>query len=100
MFKTKLPPLEQLRQSCGMVALPDEIETIGTGEYGQPIRKQITRATIDDIAFTILAVDEESSAVFRRLDALRRLHEQARRAGGLGAELAVEAALRNQEGGR
>jgi len=99
MFKTK-PILDRLREAYGLAALPDAIDTTYLGEFGQPIRKPIAQATIDDIAFAIQALEDDSSVAYRRLSALRQLHERARRAGGLGAELAVEAALRNQEGGR
>jgi len=42
----------------------------------------------------------ESTAIYKRLDALRQLHDRARRAGGLGADLAIESAMRIEEGGR
>jgi hypothetical protein len=100
MFKPKPPPLGQLRQSYGMASLPDSIKTDAIGEYGHPISKPIGQATIDDIAFAIQSLSTESTALFRRLDALRQLHDRARRAGGLGSERAVEAALRIAEGGR
>jgi hypothetical protein len=99
MFKTK-PMLDRLRETHGTAALPDSIDTTFLGEFGQPIHKPIAQASIDDIAFAIQALEDDSSVAYRRLSALRQLHERARRAGGLGAELAVEAALRNQEGGR
>lgn len=100
MFKTKPPPLDKLRETFGMAALPDAIDTSYLGEFGQPIRKPMAQATIDDIAFAIQALSTESSEVYRRLDALRQLHDRARRAGGLGAEPAVAAAMRIEDGGR
>lgn len=100
MFKPKPPPLDQLRQSYGMASLPDCIKTDAVGEYGHPISKPIGQATIDDIAFAIQSLSTESTAIFRRLDALRQLHDRARRAGGLGADLAIESAMRVQEGGQ
>ena len=100
MFKPKPPPLDQLRQSYGMVSLPDSIKTDAAGEYDHASSKPIGQATIDDIAFAIQALSGESAALFRRLDALRQLHDRARRAGALGADLAIESAMRIQEGDR
>ena len=100
MFKTKPPPLDQLRQFYGMASLPDCIKTDAVGEYGHAISKPIGQATIDDIAFAIQALSIESTAVYKRHDALRQLHDRARRAGGLGADLAIESAMRIQEGGQ
>lgn len=100
MFKTKPPPLDQLRQSYRLASLPDCIKTNAVGECGHAISKPIGKATIDDIAFTIQALSTESSEIYMRLDALRQLHDRARRAGGLGADLAIESAMRIQEGGR
>ncbi len=97
MFKPKPPPLEQLRQSYGMASLPDCIKTDAVGTYGHPISKPIGQATIDDIAFAIQSLSTESTALFRRLDALRQLHDRARRAGARGADLVVEAAVRFEE---
>ncbi|GGG39267.1 hypothetical protein GCM10010964_28530 [Caldovatus sediminis] len=93
-------PLDRLRQSYGMAALPDSIGTEAFGEFGRPVDKPIAQATVDDVAFAIQALNDESAALYRRLDALRRLHDHARRAGGLGTALAVEAALRSVEAGR
>lgn len=97
-MSTTKPRLEQLRQSSGLAALPDSITTGQPGEFGHTITKPIGQATVDDIAFAIQALNSESSEVFRRLDALRQLHDRSRRAGGLGAELAIDAAMRVEEG--
>ena len=99
-MSTAKPQLDQLRQSFGMAALPDSITTGRSGEFGNTSTKPIGQATVDDIAFAIQALNSESSEVFRRLDALRQLHDRSRRAGGLGAELAVEAAMRVEEDSR
>ncbi|MDI3341596.1 MAG: hypothetical protein QJR03_13820 [Sphaerobacter sp.] len=93
-------PLDRLRQSYGMAALPDSLRIEAFGEFGRPVGKPIAQATIDDVAFAIQALSDESTALYQRLDALRRLHDHARRAGGLGTALAVEAALRGVEVGR
>lgn len=92
--------LDQLRRSYGMTALPDTITTTTLDEFGHAVTKPLTDATVDDIALAIVALNDEASALYVKVDALRRLHDRARRAGGLGSEHAVEAALRIEEGGR
>jgi hypothetical protein len=94
------PPLDQLRRSYGMSALPDHLTTPAIDEFGHAITKPLTDATVDDIALAVVALNDEASALYLKVDALRRLHDRARRAGGLGSERAVEAALRIEEGGR
>lgn len=58
----------------------------------------IEQASIDDIAFAIVAAEEESAAVYRRCSALQRLYKLAREAGGAGADLAVRSALERKPG--
>ena len=64
------------------------------GEFSQPINKAINTATVDDIAFAIQALGDEADALYRRVSALKQLHDRARRAGAVGAEIAVDAAAR------
>lgn len=54
----------------------------------------LDRATVDDVAFAIVAAEQESTAAFRRASALQRLYKLAREAGGAGVDPAVETALR------
>lgn len=53
--------------------------------------KSIEGATLDDIAFALLAAETEFNAVGERLHALRKLYSLARQAGALGADRAVAA---------
>ena len=53
-------------------------------------------ATIDDIAFAIVAANADVSAAIRRCSALERLHCLAREAGAVGTERAVDAALKRE----
>lgn len=100
MFKTTTP-LQRLRESSYSLAeLPDGIRTGELGEYGQPLSKAITCATVDDVAFAIQALGDEADAIYRRNTALKQLHDRARRAGAVGADLAIESALRIPEGSR
>lgn len=50
-------------------------------------------ASIDDIAFAIVAANAEVSAAIQRSSALERLHRLAREAGSVGTDRAVDAAL-------
>lgn len=97
MFKTTTP-LQRLRESSYALAeLPDSIRTGDIGEFGQPIAKALSAATVDDVAFAIQALGDEADAIYRRVTALKHLHDRARRAGALGAEVAVDAAARFEE---
>lgn len=53
-------------------------------------------ATIDDIAFAIVAAEQESMAAYRRSNALQRLYKLAREAGGIGADRAVATAVKRE----
>lgn len=56
----------------------------------------VAEATIDDIAFAIIAAEQESSAAYGRVAALQRLYKLARKAGGIGTDRAVVAALKRE----
>ena len=53
----------------------------------------INKATLDDIAFAIVAADQECSAVIRRSSSLKQLYELGRKAGAIGTDIDVAAAL-------
>ena len=57
----------------------------------------VAEATVDDIAFAIVAVEQESSAAYRRGAALQRLYKLAREAGCIGTERAVAAVLKQED---
>jgi hypothetical protein len=97
MFKTTTP-LQRLRDTYSMKDLPDSIRTGEMGELGHAVVKPLASATVDDIVFATQAIDDEISAIFARTAALKQLHDRARRAGALGADLAVDAALRFEDG--
>jgi len=50
----------------------------------------LEQATIDEVAFAIIAAEQESSAAHRRSSALQRLYKLAREAGGNGTDGAVD----------
>ncbi len=81
-------------------ALDDLPETIAFPQHsGHESREPlpVVEATIDDIAFAIVAAEQESSAAYRRAAALQRLYKLAREAGCIGADRVVTAVLK-QEG--
>ena len=65
---------------------------------GEPSREPlpITDATIDDIAFAIVAAERESSAAYARSSALQRVYKLAREAGCIGADRAATAVMKKE----
>lgn len=81
-------------------SLEDLPETISFLEH--PARETngpmpVVDATLDDIAFAIIAAEQERSAVYRRGAALERLYKLAREAGGIGSDNAVTMALKREK---
>ncbi|KZD03098.1 MULTISPECIES: hypothetical protein [Oceanibaculum] len=81
-------------------ALEDLPETIilaqqPGGEARAPL--QVVEATVDEIAFGIIAAEQECSAAYRRSAALQRLYKLAREAGCIGSDRAAPA-VQNKEG--
>jgi hypothetical protein len=64
---------------------------------GETVSKALTAATVDDIAFAVQRLGDEADANYRGVTALKLLHDRARRAGALGADIAVDAAVRFEE---
>lgn len=87
------------KRHFALEALPDTI-VIPAFEARQrvPNVRAIADATLDDIAFALLAAEAEFNAVGDRLHALRKLYSLARQAGALGADLVVNAV--SHAGGR
>ena len=57
----------------------------------------VVEATVDEIAFAIVEAERESTAAYRRADALKRLYTLAREAGCIGADRAATA-VKKKEG--
>ena len=72
-------------------------KALKAAELGHPFAKPMASATVDDIAFATQALDDEISALLGRAASLKRLHDRARRGGALGADLAMDAAVRFEE---
>lgn len=91
---TPWTPLDHLREKLWLKSLPDSID-VPTGPGSSPvIAKRIADATVDDIAFATEALFRQSTALHRRADALRQIHDLARRAGAVGTANATAAAAR------
>ncbi len=89
-------PLKRLRKKSWLSALPDSIEVPPLGDRAGET-KAIDAATVDDISFAIQALNQKSSALYREIEALRHLHDLARKVGAVGSDGAVEAAARHEE---
>ena len=62
--------------------------------------KPVETATVDDLAFALLGLNQQASALYREIDALRTVYDKARKAGALGAETAIDALIAAQGGER
>jgi hypothetical protein len=80
------------KRHFALEALPETIVVPALDARQRPAAvKAIEDATLDDIAFALLAAEVEFNAVGERLHALRKLYSLARQAGALGADRAVAA---------
>ena len=86
-------PLNRLRQSTWLAAIPDTLTVPEIG--GRPGRSlSIERATFDDVALALVALNEQHSELCRLSGALKEVHDLARKQGALGDANAVTAAAR------
>jgi hypothetical protein len=92
---------------------PDEITLLRKASYGLEDRPQtitfpqrpgdepreplrVVEATVDEIAFAIVEAERESSAAYRRADALKRLYKFSREAGCIGGDRAAAAVMKKE----
>ena len=94
---TSTAALSELRKRhYALEALPDTIVIPVLGEVRrEQVVKPIEDATLDDLAFALLGVESEFSAVGDRMHALRKLYGLARQAGARGSERALDVASRD-----
>jgi len=91
---TPRTPLDHLREKLWLKMLPESID-VPTGPGGSPvITKPVADASVDDLSFAAEALFRQSIALHRRADALRQIHDLARRAGAVGTANAAAAAAR------
>lgn len=88
MFNTS--HLQALRKRhYALETLPDHIRIPAIGARSEVAAKPIEEATLDDLAFAMSAIEAEFNALGDRLHAIRKLYTLARKAGGLGADIAI-----------
>jgi hypothetical protein len=56
----------------------------------------VVEASVDEIAFAIVEAERESTAAYRRADALKRFYKLAREAGCIGADRAAAAVMKKE----
>lgn len=78
----------------GLDALPETLSSAKHAMRPAAAAVPVEKATLDDLAFAIIAADQECTAVLDRVSALKRLYRLGREAGGLGADPVVAAALK------
>jgi len=89
-------PLKKLRQSTWLSALPDTIAVPAIG--GRLARNMpLERATLDQIAFALLPLEQERREIGQRIMALEEIISLARKQGALGADIALTAATKELE---
>ena len=77
----------------GLDKLPETIRVPALGERRDETVKPVGAASIDDLAFALIGLNEQASALYREIDAVRPLHDEARKAGALGADVAIDALI-------
>lgn len=88
-----ISPLNRLRQSTWLAAVPDTLTVPEIGD--RPTRSlSIERATVDDVALALVALNAQHAALYRLSTALKEVHDLARQQGALGEDNAVAAAAR------
>ncbi len=91
--KSKLAALRE--HHYVLASLPDTVCVPALGDRRDETIKPVESATVDELAFALLRLNERASALYREIVALRTIHEEARQAGALGADLAVDAVSRD-----
>lgn len=89
-------PLKRLRQSTWLSAIPDTVAVPAIGSRSAR-SVLIERASIDDIAFALVSLNRERSALTQGIVALEEIISMARKQGAAGTDIAVSAAARELE---
>ncbi|MEG9883058.1 MAG: hypothetical protein V6Z86_00265 [Hyphomicrobiales bacterium] len=80
-------------QHYGLEKLPESIRVPALGGRRDETVKPVGSASIDDLAFALIGLNERASALYREVDAVRTLHDEGRKAGALGADIAIDALI-------
>jgi hypothetical protein len=79
--------LEDLPETIALPQRPDD-------EPREPL--PVVEATVDEIAFAIVEAERESTAAYRRADALKRLYKLTREARCIGADRGAAAVMKKE----
>ncbi len=85
-------------QHYGLDKLPETIRVPAIGDRPNETVKPVGTASIDDLAFALVGLNERASALYREIDAVRTLHDEGRKAGALGADIAIDALIAAKRG--
>jgi hypothetical protein len=96
--KSKLAALRE--HHYALASLPDTVRIPALGLRLDETVKPVETATVDDLAFALLGLNQQASALYREIEALRTVYDEARKAGALGAEIAIDALIAAQGGKR
>jgi hypothetical protein len=91
--RSKLAALRE--HHYALASLSDTVWVPALGARRNETIKPVESATVDDLAFALLRLNERASALYREIEALRTIHDEARRVGALGADIAVDAVSRD-----
>ena len=96
--KSKLAALRD--HHYGLASLPEMVRIPALGLRRDEMLKPVETATVDDLAFALLGLNQQASALYREIDALRTVYDEARKAGAVGAQIAIDALIAAQGGKR
>ncbi|NQV47008.1 MAG: hypothetical protein HQ504_04420 [Rhodospirillaceae bacterium] len=92
--------LDRLRKDeFYLSGLPDTICIPALGDRQEEVTKPIETATLDDLAFAQLGLQDKSSAIHSKSSALQRIYEMARQNGHLGSDNALDS-IPDKKGGK
>lgn len=71
--------------------LPDTIHVPAIGNRQDAVTKPLEEATLDEVAFAVVALNAECDEMYGRLHALNRLQSMARKNGAVGDDPILDA---------
>jgi len=77
-------------QHYGLQKLPETIRVPAIGDRPRETVKPVGTATIDDLKFALIGLNEGTSAPYREIDAVPTLLDEGRKAGLLRTNVAVD----------
>jgi hypothetical protein len=79
------------KQHVFLDTLPETIHVPAIGARRDAVTKPLEDATLDEVAFAVVALDAECDEAYGRLSALKRLTTMARKRGAVGADRILDA---------